>query len=299
MSLKTKIALAFAIVYVVWGSTYLAIRIGLESMPPFLMAGFRFLVAGGFLWAWCDLRREPRPTLPQSRNAGLVGLLLVTLGNGLVTLGEGTVPSGIAALIVAIGPVFTALLLWMRGGLRPSGATVAGLVLGLAGVGLLMIGGEGGRVDPLGAGLIVAATFSWSCGVLVSQARELPVSNLRSNAVQMLVGGATMLLIGLVRGESVRPERVTLASALALVYLIVFGALLAYTTYAWLLREVSATAAGTTAYVNPAVAVALGALWGETIGVKAVLAMAAIFGGVWLLKRSPQTPKALAPATEG
>ncbi len=286
MSLKTKIALAFAIVYVVWGSTYLAIRVGLESMPPFLMAGVRFVTAGGLLWAWCGIRREPRPTFPQVRNAGLAGLLLVTLGNGLVTLGEASVPSGIAALIVAIGPVFTVLLLWARGTQeRPGPSTVAGLALGLAGVGTLMLGGEGGGVDPLGAGLIVAATFAWSCGVLVSQARELPVSNLRSNAVQMLLGGATMLAVGLLRGETFRPEGVTLASGLALAYLIVFGALLAYTVYAWLLREVSATAAGTTAYVNPAVAVVLGALWGEPLGLKAVFAMAAIFGGVYLLKR--------------
>ena len=297
MSLRTKVALAFATVYVVWGSTYLAIRIGLESMPPFLMASVRFLVAGGLLWGWCDLRREPRPTLPQARSSGLVGLLLVTLGNGLVTLGEKTVPSSVAAVIVAVGPVFTTMLLWARGASRPGPATWAGLLLGIGGVALLMRGGGGGPLDPVGAGLIVVATFAWSCGVLVSQARELPASNLRSNAVQMLAGGSAMLLIGLFRGETLRPERVTLPSALALAYLIGFGAIVAYSAYAWLLREVSATMAGTTAYVNPVVAVALGALWGEAVGLRAFLAMAAILGGVWLLRLGSPTPRPVEAAS--
>jgi len=164
---------------------------------------------------------------------------------------------------------------------------VVGLTLGLAGVGLLMVGGPSGHVDPLGAGFILLATFCWSCGVLYSQANALPESALRSNAVQMLAGSAAMLLIGSGRGEWARfhPASITLASALALAYLILFGAIVGYSAYGWLLRHVSATAAGTTAYVNPAVAVLLGALWGERIEIKAVAAMAAIFLGVWLIKR--------------
>lgn len=289
MSLKSKIALAFAIVYVVWGSTYLAIRVGLESMPPLLMAGVRFLIAGGLLWAWCDARREPRPTRAQGANAAVVGLCLVALGNGLVTVAEQSVPSGLTAVLVAVGPVFMVLLSWARGsGPRPDAATTLGLGLGLAGVSLLVVGDKGGRVDPFGAGLIVAATFAWSCGVVVSQTREMPASSLRSNAVQMLVGGTAMLAVGAARGEVLRPDRVTLSSALALGYLIVFGAIVAYSAYGWLLRHVSAAAIGTTAYVNPGVAVVLGAFWGERIELRAVGAMTAILLGVWLLRRRPR-----------
>jgi drug/metabolite transporter (DMT)-like permease len=288
MSLKTKIAAAFAIVYVIWGSTYLAIRIGLESMPPLLMAGLRFLLAGTLLWLWCDFRREVRPRLREARNSAVVGLFLVAAGNGFVTLAEQSVPSGITAVVVAVGPVFTTLLGWALGSQRrPGAAMVVGLALGLAGVGLLMVGGPSGHVDPRGAGFTLLATFCWSCGVLYSQANALPESALRSNAVQMLAGSAAMLSIGSLRGEWVRfhPASITLASGLALAYLVVFGAIVGYSAYGWLLRHVSATAAGTTAYVNPAVAVLLGALWGERIEVKAILAMAAIFLGVWLIKR--------------
>ena len=150
MSLKTKIAAAFAVVYVIWGSTYLAIRIGLESMPPLLMAGVRFLIAGALLWAWCDLRGEARPVLREAKNASVVGLLLVACGNGFVTLAEQSVPSGITAVIVAVGPVFTTLLGWALGSQRRPGLlTGVGLALGLAGVGLLMAGGSSGRVAPV------------------------------------------------------------------------------------------------------------------------------------------------------
>lgn len=288
--MKLKIAVAFAIVYLVWGSTYLAIRIGLESMPPFAMAGFRFLVAGGLLWLWCEVRRIERATWSEARNAALVGLAMVAVGNGLVTWAEQSVPSGLAALIVAVGPVFTMLLGWQRGvhG-RPNAATLIGLALGIGGVGLLVFGSSKGRVDPIGAAAIVLATLGWSWGALQSQGAKMPASPLRSNAIQMLAGGLAMLIVGLGRGEAARiqPASITMSSWLALGYLILFGSLAAYTAYQWLLRHVSATAAGTSAYVNPAVAVLLGRLWGEPIGANVVIAMALIFVGVYLLRRPP------------
>ncbi|MGV3614966.1 MAG: EamA family transporter [Fimbriimonas sp.] len=297
LSLSTKIAIAFAIVYVVWGSTYLAIRIGLESMPPLLMAGFRFLVAGLLLWGWCELRQEPRGNRKETLNAAYGGIYLVALGNGLVTWAEQSVASGVAALIVAVGPAFTVLLLWTgRTRERPTWSTLLGVALGIAGVGILVAGDANGRVDPLGAVLIVLATLSWSYGVLFCQRAELPTSSLRTNAIQMLSGSAAMMVVGLSTGEAgrVRLGDLTVSSLLALGYLIVFGSILAYSAYGWLIRHVSATAAGTTAFVNPAIAVLLGAFWGEKIGAKAILAMAAILGGVWLLKQKrPERGKVL------
>lgn len=291
MNLRTKIAIAFAIVYVVWGSTYLAIRIGLESMPPLLMASTRFFVAGLLMWAWCAWRKEAKADRKQTINAAISGILLVSLGNGLVTIAETSVPSGIAALIVAVGPAFTLLIQWWgREKLRPSVMAVAGVVLGLAGVGLLVAGTGGGRVDPVGAALIVAATLAWSSGVLFCQQQAMPESALRMNMIQMLSGAAAMAVFGFGMGEASRVNvgAITLPSLLALAYLIVFGSILAYTAYGWLIRHVSAAAAGTTAFVNPAIAVILGTFWGEPIGPKSLIAMGAILAGVWLLKQKPK-----------
>lgn len=219
---------------------------------------------------------------------------MVAVGNGLVTLAEQTVPSGITALIVAVGPAMTVLLMWIRRGrVRPTPATLAGLAFGLAGVGVLVLGGASGRTDPGGVLMIVLATLGWSWGALHSQASAMPSSGLRSNAIGMLAGGGLVFVIGLATGEASRfhPERITAGSLWALLYLIIFGSLLAYTAYHWLLRHVSATAAGTSAYVNPAVAVGLGALWGEPIGSRALLAMALILLGVYLLKREDHRPR--------
>jgi drug/metabolite transporter (DMT)-like permease len=298
MNVKTKIAIAFAIVYVVWGSTYLAIRIGLESMPPLLMAGTRFLVAGLLMWAWCTWRKEAKADRKQTINAAVSGILLVALGNGLVTIAETSVPSGIAALIVAVGPAFTLLIQWIgQEKLRPSLLAIAGVVLGLAGVGLLVAGTGGGRVDPVGAGLIVAATLAWSYGVLFCQRQAMPESALRMNMIQMFSGAGAMLLFGFAFGEAgrVNLSMITTPSILALGYLIVFGSILAYTAYGWLIRHVSAAAAGTTAFVNPAIAVLLGTFWGEKIGPKALIAMAAILAGVWLLKQKKNVARASRP----
>lgn len=294
---RVKIALAFATIYLVWGSTYLAIRLAIDSIPPLLMAGSRFLIAGGLLWAWCEWRREERSNRIQTINAALVGLAMVAVGNGLVTLAEQSVPSGLTALIVAVGPAMTVLLLWVRRErTKPTPAILAGLAFGLAGVGLLVFGNATGRVDPLGAAMIVMATLGWSWGALRSQSSPMPVSAVRGNAVQMLAGGGFVFLSGLVTGEATRlhPERITASSWWALGYLILFGSLAAYSAYHWLLRHVLATAAGTSAYVNPAVAVGLGALWGEPIGPRAIGAMVLIFLGVYLLKRESQVPKPVA-----
>lgn len=297
---KLKLTVAFGIIYLVWGSTYLAIAIAIGSIPPLLMGGSRFLIAGGLLWAWCAWRGEERADRVQTRNAALVGLAMVAVGNGLVTLAEQTVPSGLAALIIAVGPAMTVLLMWLRRGrTKPTPSTLAGLAFGLAGVGVLVLGNASGRVDPGGAVMLVLATLGWSWGALHSQSSVMPSSSVRANAIQMLAGGGCVFLIGLLRGELTRlhPERITASSLWALAYLIVFGSLLAYSAYHWLLRHVSATAAGTSAYVNPAVAVVLGALWGEPIGWRALVAMVLIFLGVYLLKREGRVAP-LQPRTE-
>lgn len=308
-ALRLRIGIAFAIVYLVWGSTYLAIRLAIDTIPPLLMGGTRFLVAGGLLTLWCALRREPGLSRLELRNAAITGLAMVTIGNGLVTLAEQTVPSGLAALLVAVGPAMTVVLLWLGLGpgaegakvrRRPTPVTIAGLALGLGGVGLLVAGGSAGRVDPLGAGLIVLATLGWSWGALFTQRVGTPASPLRANAVGMLAGGGVVFVTGLLRGETraLHLERITPASFWALAYLVVFGSLIAYSAYYWLLRHVSATAAGTSAYVNPAVAVGLGALWGEPVGPRALGAMALILGGVYLLKRESAAKPVAAPISE-
>jgi drug/metabolite transporter (DMT)-like permease len=297
---RARILSAFAAIYVIWGSTYLAIAIAIQTAPPFLMAGVRFLIAGLLLYAWMRLRGAPRPTLPNWRAAAVVGGLLLLGGNGAVVWAEQRVPSGIAALLVATLPVWLVLLDWARPqGQRPNGLVLGGLALGLVGVGVLVgpatLAG-GARIDVIGALVLMFGSICWAAGSLYSRQAPLPKSSPLGMAMQMLAGGGLLVAAGTVAGEwsALDLGAISAASTGAILYLIVFGSLIGFTAYMWLLRVAPPARVATYAYVNPVVAVLLGwAVLGEAISARTMLAAAIIVGAVALIvsARSVKAPK--------
>lgn len=279
---------ALAAVYIIWGSTYLAIRFAVATLPPFLMAGTRFLVAGAILYAWRRSLGFARPTGRQWRAAFVVGGLMLLGGNGGVVWAEQYVESGTAALIVATVPFWMVLLDWLRpGGSPPRAGVWAGILVGLGGVTLLLGSPDAGSRYVAGWAVLVLASIAWSAGSIYSRGASLPAP-LLATGMQMLAGGALLLLAGLLAGEAGRvdPATVSARSILALVYLIVFGSLLGYSAYVWLLRVATPALASTYAYVNPAVAVFLGwLLAGERLTGRILLASAVIVGAVALITR--------------
>lgn len=297
---RFRLIVAFAAIYLVWGSSYLAIRIAIESIPPFLMAGSRFFIAGLLLYGWTLARGVPPPTLREWRGALVVGGLLLLGGNGGVSWAEQRVASGPAALMVALVPLWMVLFDgWRPGGSRPGRQVMAGVMLGLAGLALLtgpsrLVGA--GRLDPVGAAVLVFATVSWATGSLVARQVRLPASPARATAMQMLAGGALLLAAGLATGETARldPGAVTARSAGAVAYLVVVASIVAFTAYGWLLRVSTPARVATYAYVNPVVALLLGwAFAGETLTPRTVLAAGVIFGAVVIITGYP--PRAPAP----
>jgi len=284
---------ALLIVYVVWGSTYLAIRVTVQTLPPFLSAGVRFLVAGVVLAVFFAVRSGAdrlRVTGRQFGACALVGTLLVAIGNGGVVFAEDgppgrAVPSGVAALLIALVPLLVVVLRAATGD-RPRGASLAGVVVGFAGLAALIAsrGGEVGVV-PLGGSLIVvAAATSWAVGSFVSRSLPLPSDPFIATVYESLAGGAVLTAVGLGRGEEVPLAQVSTASWLAFGYLIVAGSLLAFTAYVWLLQHAPISLTSTYAYVNPAVAVALGALFvAEALTPAIVVSGAIIIAGVALV----------------
>lgn len=277
---------AFAAIYLIWGSTYLAIRFAIETLPPFLMAGVRFLVAGGILYGFARARGLAKPTPRQWGGAAVVGGLLLLGGNGGVVWAEQYVASGLVALVVATEPLWVALFDWLRpGGGRPSRPTVLGMLVGFAGV-FVLVGPEGATgtgIAWLPALVVLFAGGSWALGSIYSLRAPLPPSPLVATGAEMLTGGALLAVAGLVHGDvaAFDPAAVSLRSLLAMGYLIVFGSLIAFSAYVWLLRVASPSRAATYAYVNPVVAVFLGwLLAGEPltprIGVAAALVVAAV-----------------------
>ncbi|MEE1824438.1 EamA family transporter [Streptomyces sp. BE20] len=257
-----QVWVALGIVYVVWGSTYLAIRIALETMPSFLSAAARFLTAGLLLAGFVALRhgREGlRVDLRQLGSSALVGGLLLTGGNGLVVLGENSIPSGLAALVVAVVPLWM-VLLTAADGHRPKPVELAGVLFGLVGLGVLSAPAIGGDIAIGGVIAVVCGTVTWAFGSFAAKRIRMPGNVFAASAYQMLAGGLGNLLIGLVRGEQHGLDlgEVSGRSWLALGFLVVFGSLVAYTAYAWLLRSAPLTLVATYAYVNPVVAVLLG-----------------------------------------
>jgi drug/metabolite transporter (DMT)-like permease len=292
------LVLAFAAVYVIWGSTYLAIAIGIESFPPLILPAARHLMAGLILYPLLRWKTGIRPTPIQWRTAIITGLLLLLLGNGGVCLSERTVPSGVAALLVAMVSFWMVLLDWLRpGGLRPLPRVVAGLVLGFGGL-VLLVGpahlGGSERVNPIGAGILLVASFAWACGSIYSKHGELPQSPLLGVAMQSIVGGAALWVVGLLAGEGrqLHLGAVSVRSWIALAYLMVFGSGLGFTAYVYLLKKSSAARVGTYAFVNPVVALFLGWLGaGEAITLRTALAAAVILTAVLLVITAPhKTP---------
>ena len=271
---------ALGAVYVIWGSTYYALRVGLEGFPPFVMAGTRFLVAGALLYGALRLRGAQRPSLREWRASALIGFLLLAVGNGAVTWAEQWVSSGLAALVVATMPLWTALLSRATG-TRIVGRDWLGLTVGFAGVALLSLGGEL-RAHGLAALVLSIAPISWALGSVLSRRVQLP-SGAMATATEMLTGGAMMMLFGLVRGEQLAAPP-PLRSWLAFGYLVVFGSLVAFSAYNHLLRHVRPSLATSYAYVNPLIAMLLGVgLGGESIARSTWLAAAVIVAGVAIL----------------
>ena len=273
-----RVALALAAVFLIWGSTYLAIRFALEGgFPPFLLGGIRFLLAGGLVFAFLRLRGVAAPTRAQWGNAAVMGVLLLVLGNGMVNFAEKSVSSGMAAVAVASAPLWMGVFAAMRGQ-RPSGIEWVGLAIGFVGVVWL---NSGSSLNASRAGMLalLVATIAWSFGSIWSRGRDLP-SPFMASAAQMLCGGAAMLVLGLAIGE--RFDGLPSAHGLAaFAYLVVFGSIIGFSAYIWLLHHVRPALAGSYAYVNPAIAVALGAwLAGERFGRHELLAMGVILLGV-------------------
>ncbi|MEP6989556.1 MAG: EamA family transporter [bacterium] len=280
-----------------WGSTYLAIRVGVETIPPLGMAGVRNLVAGVLLYSWSRMRGAPRPTRPQWTAAALVGALLLLVGNGALTWAEQRVPSGIAALLVATEPLWVVVLAWrFSAGARPTALTAFGLALGLLGVALLVgpelfrAHGTRGSVDLAGAGMVLVGAASWAGGSLWSSRpgnrSRLPASTTLATGMQMVSGGAMLTFASLLAGEmgSFSGATVSGRSVAALGYLILFGSLVGFNAYAWLLAVEPPARVATYAFVNPVIAVLLGwGLAGELLSARVLVAAAAIVGAVVLL----------------
>jgi drug/metabolite transporter (DMT)-like permease len=283
------------VIYVVWGSTYFGIAISIETIPPFLMAAIRFTIAGLLLLA-IDLIRNPGarrlPTRRQVIDSAIVGGLLLGIGNGFVVFGQKTVPSGIAAILIAMMPLWFALLGWIYLRERLPRIVVMAIAIGFAGTAFLIWpSGEGAnRFDPLGIAILLIAPLGWAHGSIYSMRRaKLPPSPWTASGLQMLAGGAVTGLWALLTGEpaSFNPDAISSASLIALVYLIFIGSMLAYTAYAWLLRNAPLPLISTYAYVNPVVAVALGTVFlHEQIGLRTIVASVVILAAVAIIVTS-------------
>jgi drug/metabolite transporter (DMT)-like permease len=288
---QARLIAAFAAVYVLWGSTYLGIRFASETLPPFFTQGVRYLAAGVVLWAWARRTGAAKPTPREWGGGAVAGILLFVCGTGGVIWAERLIPSGVVALVVATEPAAFVLIESVRRRHLPRGAVVAGLALGAAG--LLVLVGPG---DLLGSErfalpallVLLAGTFCWAGGSLFSRGSRLPASPVMATAVTLLCGGPGLAILGAVSGELSRfdPAAVSAKSLLATAYLFVFGSIVGFTAYLWLLRVTTVARVSTYAYVNPVVAVLLGwALAGEPLTPRVGLAAAVIVGAVAIIIR--------------
>jgi drug/metabolite transporter (DMT)-like permease len=292
---RVRVLWAFAAVYIIWGSTYLAIRFAIETLPPFFMASVRFLIAGAILFAWRAARGAPRPTATEWRGAAITGLLMLMFGNGAVVWSEQYVPSGVVALIVAVVPLWMVLLDWLwQHNAPPTLRVLGGVLLGFGGIALL-IGRDafagGGNMRTLGLLAPIGGSLTWAIGSLYAK-RVTPAGRpFQAIAMQMLAGGVGLLALSLATGElgTLQLEGVSLRSVLATLYLAAFGSIVAYSAYVWLLGHVDPARVATYAYVNPVVAVLLGwAFAGEALSVRMLVASAVIIAGVALITWQPR-----------
>ena len=295
---RSALLLAFASIYIIWGSTYLGIRIAIETMPLFLMAGARFLVAGAVLYLILRSRAAPRPTGRQWRISAVIGTFLLLGGNGLVVWAEQFVPSGITALIIGIQPLFFVLTEWAwPGGLRPTAVTATALLLGFAGVAWLAAPWESADTGGLhvgGVAAILLACLSWAVGSIYSRHAKHGADPLLASALQMLTGGAILTFAGLLHGDfsTLNIATISARSWWAFGYLILFGSLIGFSTFVWLMKHSTPARVSTYAYVNPLVAVFLGWLiLNEPISARTLVAAVMVVGAVVIIttERSRRT----------
>jgi drug/metabolite transporter (DMT)-like permease len=289
-----KVLLAFAIIYFVWGSTYFAIRVGVREVPPFLLAGIRFAIAGVILYAWMRATGSPSPSFREWRSASLLAVLIFAVDYGLVFWAEQRVPSGLTAVMMATIPVFMALgEIFFLGTQRLTWRLALALLVGMGGVAVLVgratsLGGT--PVDRAGAVALIVGAVSWSVASSVSRKLPLPTAKAMSSGAQMLVGGVLLLVTSALLGEfrGFHVQAVSRDAWLALAYLIVAGSIVAFTAYVWLLHHESPTKVGTYAYVNPIVAVLIGYfLGGEELGMRTILGTALVLVSVVVITTGP------------
>jgi drug/metabolite transporter (DMT)-like permease len=305
-----KILLAFAIIYFVWGSTFLAIRVGVREVPPFLLAAMRFLAAGLILYLWMLAHGERSPSSREWLSASVLAVLIFVLDYGLLFWAEQRVPSGVAAVMLAIIPVFMALseIVFLRTQ-RLTARLALALLIGIAGVAVLVsnsLNVAGAPIDRAGAAALIVAGISWSIASALSRKLPLPSSKVMSSGAQMFAGGVLLALAAAALGEfrDFHPLAVSRAAWFALLYLIVAGSVVAFTAYVWLLHHKSPTKVGTYAYVNPVVAVLIGYfLGGEALGPRTILGTLFVLISVLVITTAPAGKAKAAPiaaaATEG
>lgn len=301
-SFKTqwKTLLAFAIIYFVWGSTYLAIRIGVQEVPPFLLAAIRFTIAGLVLYIWSIARGERSPTAREWKSISLVAVLIFVIDYGLLFWAEQRVPSGIAAVVIAIIPAFMTIseIIFLKTQKLTIRLAVA-LVIGIVGVAVLIsrsLNLGGAAIDAKGAAALIVASIGWSIASALMRKLPLPSSKVMSSGAQMLSGGIFLAVVAGALGEFhiFHPANVSREAWLALLYLIVAGSIIAFTAYVWLLHHESPTKVSTYAYVNPVVAVVLGYFFaGEALGVRTILGSALVLVSVIVITTTPKPPSAL------
>jgi len=300
---NAKLPIALGTTWIVWGSTYLAVAVTNQTLPPLLMLSARFLLAGALLFAWSALRGDLRGAWPGRRAwaaAAVVGVALLCVTTGSVAWAEQRITSGLAALLVATVPLFTALIDRAFFGIRLSGRAAVGIGAGLLGVALLV--GSSTQIDPVGAAVLLAAAFAWAAGSAYARVAPLPRAPFLSASMQMLCGGVVLGVVGTALGEPahVHLGAVSPASLGAFAYLVVFGSVAAFTAYAWLLRSgASSTLVSTYAYVNPTVAVLLGwLLAGEYVGGRELAAGAVILGSVGMFVLADRARPVAEPLAE-
>jgi len=301
--MKTRIWIALLAVYIVWGSTYLAIRFTVETIPPFLSAGIRFLVSGAVLMIWRRAVGDVMPTRRQWRSTAIVGILLLLGGNGLVSFAELRIASGIAALIIGTVPLWLVLIEAVRpGGVRPTSLAILGLMIGFGGIYLLVgpedLSSASLQFDAFGIGTVMLASFLWSLGSIYSRGADLPSSSLMATGAEMLTGGLALIAfsgsVGEWRGFDF--TTVSTSSWIGLFYLITFGSMVGFVSYIWLLKNAPVSLVATYAYVNPLVAVFLGAwLADETLNARILVAALVIIGSVLLINQTKRKPKGPQP----
>jgi len=294
---KSRVIIAFAALYLIWGSTFLGIRFAIETIPPFLMAGARFVLAGAIMYAIGWWQGISKSSWANWRTSLIIGACLLLAGNGGVTISEQYIDSGLAALIVAIVPIYIVLLAWGTGmAARPIPFVWLGLVGGFIGVGILLgpalrFSSNGGRHPAVGMSILLISSFVWSVGSLYSRTAKHAASPFLTAAQQMICGGLLLLLAGAATGELRRlhPGSISILSLASFAYLVIIGAVVGYTAYIWLLRHCDPAKVATYAYVNPIVAVLLGAAFaGETLNMRTIIAASLIIGSVALVITAQQ-----------